>query len=115
MPDAKGPDAVILRLHLRGLENLRIDNGQIEIIASILSHSGNRILQRIRNVSDGTGKAKELQAADPRRLAIKIVDRAPKPTGKIPIQDGYVEIMLPAVLLAKPGSTLHLNWIDFYR
>ena len=115
LPDKNGPRKIILRMHLRGLENLRISNDDIEISASVLSHGDNRILQQARRLAAGTGKAEALKKADPHHLTIEIVDRAAKAGRKIPVQDGYFQITLAPVLLKGSGKTLRLHWIDFYR
>jgi hypothetical protein len=111
---AKGTwPAVMLRLHLKGLEKLDVSNGKLEVSASVLSHSGNRILQSVRRGAEK--KRREVRKGDAEHLAIAIVDRKPPARGKIPVGDGHIDIALPKALLADGVDTLEVNWIDFYR
>ena len=34
---------------------------------------------------------------------------------KIPVQDGYFEIVIPKEFIQQAGKSFEIQWIDFYR
>lgn len=105
--------ATTIRLHLKGFEKFAVSNGEVEVSASVLSHSGNRILQSV--CRGGEKKRQELREGDPEHLTMAIVDRRPTARGRIPVGDGYLDVALPKALLPEGVNTLKVSWIDFYR
>jgi hypothetical protein len=99
------PKKVILRLRLKGLESLTIFNGKVTLGASVSSHGdqGQRVF-----LKDGSGET-PIGKDDPNRMEIKLVGGE-----KVPLNDGYFEIVLPEALL-KDSKALTISWIDFYR
>lgn len=105
------PKAVVVRLHLRGLENLRVSNGSAEVRAAV-------------GVRDGTVEARQwkgdrtetpLEADDPLRLAVRVRDKDGKPAAGLPPDGGHVEVTLPAAFLTDNPKSLTVEWVDFYR
>jgi len=105
------PRALTVRLHLRGLEAFTARNDRAQLSASVLSHSGNRILQSVRV----GGADEELPVEHPYRMDITIVDHKPPPKGKIPVGDGTIDVGLPQVLFSGRSRMIELSWVDFYR
>jgi hypothetical protein len=103
------PDHVNLRLHLRGLERLKLSDGSVTIKASVLSHSGNRRLLRV--VQDDEEKA--VEKGSPYWTEIQVLDSKGKPVRGLPEEGGYFEMILPKPLLE--AKSLTIEWIDFYR
>jgi hypothetical protein len=101
------PAAVAIRLHLRGLESLVITSGTTKLTASVASHGDHA--QRLS--VDHQGTEREVQPGNPLWTAVKVIGSA----GKLPLDDGYFELALPAALLRDQPKTITLNWIDFYR
>ena len=101
---------VLVRLHLHGLEELRLTGAEGEWVVSVLSHSGNPILQTF-NPSGALGV--KLTPQDALWLTLRIAP-TPGQAPTIPLQDGWFELTLPDALVV-PGSDFSLRWIDFHR
>ena len=109
--DEKWPDGVVLRLHLKGLENFRASNGKVTLDAAV-SSSDDR--QRVRLWKDG----KEDLPLDSKSLywmAIRMVGSDGKPAKDIPLKDGFFEMQLPKAFFEDNPMSITVNWIDFYR
>ena len=102
-------DIVMLRLHLKGLENFKIRNGEITIEASRSSQNG-----QVRLWKDGKEDSL-LDSKSPYWTEIRIVGKDGKPVTTIPLDDGYFEIQLPKALFEDNPKSITVNWIDFYR
>lgn len=105
------PDHVSLRLYLRGLEGLTIENGSVALKASVLSHSGHRRLLRVVR----QGQEKVVKDDSPYRTEIRAFDAAGKPIEGLPGENGYFEMVLPGALFEGEPKSLCIGWIDFYR
>ncbi len=108
------PKAVILRLHLGGLEQLRVSGAKVALSASVLSHSGHRTLLEIEEAG------KERRSAgqdDPLWMTIRIKDAQGAEINALPdrAKGGYFEVVVPPALFAGEKAALTLHWIDFYR
>ena len=102
-----------MRLHLKGLENFSATCGDKTLLVSVLSHSGNKRLIRLKTAGEPR-KEKEITKESPYWTEVVIVDADPAPgKGEIPVRDGHIEVRLPAELLK--DKVLKLGWIDFYR
>ena len=86
------PDTVMLRLHLKGLENFKISNGKVTIEAAVSSQDG-----KVRIWKDGKENS-PLDAKSPYWTEIRMFGDDGKPTTIIPVKDGYFEIQLPKAL-----------------
>jgi hypothetical protein len=114
----------VLRLHLGGLEELRLTNDSGEIVASVSSGVPHTVNQSARSSEDA--ELQPLTAEQQEWLAISWTAGA---TGEatagetaataemisFPLQDGYFDVVLRDGRLTKPGTTLQIRWIDFYR
>jgi hypothetical protein len=107
----KWPDAVVLRLHLKGLENFRASNGKVTIHAAAGIQEGK---EKVRIWRDGKEDA-PLDQKSPFWTDIRIVGSDSKPAKEIPLKDGYFEIGLPKAFFEDNPKSITLNWIDFYR
>jgi hypothetical protein len=101
------PRHVSLRLHLRGLESLRVKSGDTAIEWMVSSHGDNATTVSLQTPK-GTS---EIDRDSPYFAAVRIVAK----NQKIPLADGWFELDLPAKLLAKNPETIALFWIDVYR
>lgn len=104
------PEAVELRLHLAGLENLTLEYGATRVTAAVSSH-GEGVIQ-----GKTTAGAPEtaITAADPAWIPIVIVTDDATDTA-VPLQNGFFAARLPADFYAGNPGRLVVSWIDFYR
>ncbi len=107
--DGNWPDIVMLRLHLKGLENFKVSNGIITLEAAVSSQDG-----KLRLWKDGKEDS-HLDAKSPYWTEIRMFGDDGKPVKTIPLKDGYFEIQLPKALLEDNPKSITVNWIDFYR
>ena len=107
--DKDWPETVILRLHLKGLENFKVANGKVILETTVSSQDG-----KLRLWKDGK-EDEPLDAKSPYWMEIRMVGNDGKPTTTIPLKDGYFEIQLPKALFEDNPKSITVNWIDFYR
>jgi hypothetical protein len=103
------PAEVILRLHLKGLEEFRLTSAQSNIAASVASSDASNISQRII----APGSESPLLPSDPLWMEIEIVSNQAEKT--IPLEEGYFEITVPKEFIQNAGNSFEIEWIDFYR
>lgn len=102
--------SLVLRLHLRGLEELRIADGRGTTVVAVSSGPGHAISQR-RVAADGGEQA--IGPASPDWLAVSIVSAAPNPS--FPLSDGHFAVALPPTRGAGEAGPLSIQWVDFFR
>jgi hypothetical protein len=107
---ASWPDAVVLRLHLKGLSNFRPSNGKVTVDAAVTTQEGKT---QVRLWKDGKEDA-PLDEKSPLWMDIRIVGDG-KPAKELPLKDGYFEMALPRALFEGNPKSIALKWIDFYR
>jgi hypothetical protein len=105
----KWPLAVVLRLHLKGLESFGVSNGKFALGAVVSSHDG-KVL-RTKDDMDGA----IFDPKNPFWMEVRMIDRDGKPTKNIPLKNGYFEMSLPRAFFEKNPTTIAVEWIDFYR
>jgi hypothetical protein len=103
------PENIILRLHLQGLEELRLTSAKETVGASVSSGDTPIIQERVIS----SGSESTILPNHPLWMSIDIVSEQPEPA--IPLQEGYFEIALPVEFLQKAGNSFEIEWIDFYR
>ncbi len=109
--DEKWPDTVVLHLHLKGLENFRVTNGEVKLEGSASLQEGKPL---VRLWIDGK-EDMPLDAKSPYWMEVRIVGGDGNPAKEIPLKDGYFEIALPKALFDGNPKSITFNWIDFYR
>jgi hypothetical protein len=92
--EEKWPETIVLRLHLKGLENFKAGNGKVTLHAAVSQG-------KVRQWKDGKEK-EPLEGESPFWMPFKA-------------QDTSYELMLPRAFLADNPKSITLNWIDFYR
>ena len=102
------PEQIITQLHLKGLEEFRLISSDKSILSVSIPGAGIQA-QSQRKISENSEQA--LQSSDPLWLDIEIVSDS----RKIPLQDGYFEIIFPKKFIQGAGDFFELQWIDFYR
>jgi len=101
------PGAMRIRLHLRGLESFKVDNGKtvVEWSKSSSGKQASRVSLRL------AGEEDPIEAGGRYHSEVKTVGG----NGKVPLVDGYFEIALPAAIFEDNPAKIDLHWIDFYR
>ncbi len=102
------PERIVARLHLKGLEEFRLISEQAAIAASVSSSEGLKA-QSQRKISGNSEQA--LRSSDALWLDIEIVSNSKK----IPLEDGYFEIVFPKEFIQASGDSFEMHWIDFFR
>lgn len=105
----KWPEVVVLRLHLRGLENFSVSNDKGKLEVSVSTQGG-----KVRLWKNGKEDT-PLDAKSPYWTEIQIFGSDGKPARTIPLKDGYFELQLPKAFFKGNPKSITLNWIDFYR
>ncbi len=104
------PEALLLRLHLHGLEQLTVDNGAQRLEIAVASSAPHAVTQTLT----GAEGSQPLQEGDDLWAAVTLVtDDGSAPA--IPLQDGYFDVLLPAGLVDAGHANLEVAWVDFYR
>jgi hypothetical protein len=109
--EATWPKAVVLRLHLKGLESFRASNGKVKLGAAVSIQEGKT---QMRMWKDGKEDA-SLDEKSPLWTAIRIVGGDGKPARELPLRDGYFEVALPRAVFEGNPKSITVKWIDFYR
>jgi hypothetical protein len=105
------PQAVVLRLHLKGLSSLRASNGKVTLDAAVSIQEGKTT---VRMWKDGEEDAR-LDEKSPLWMDIRIVGGDGGPAQELPVEGGYFETTLPRAFFEGNPKSITLNWIDFYR
>ena len=107
------PRQLTVQLHLRGLENLRIGNGQITIETRAPSRDQEHLCQMWK---DNTANERlALDTHSPYWIEIRMPGKDVKPNGLVPRDERYYELRLPPALLEENPKAISIGWIDFYR
>jgi len=107
----KWPASVVLRLHLKGLENFTITNGKVKLEGSASLQDGKPV---VRLWKDGKEDA-PLDAKSPYWIEVSILGGDGKQAKEIPLKGGYFEMVLPKAIFEGNPKSITLSWIDFYR
>jgi len=102
---------VRLRLHLRGLEEFRFSQGGSELRVSVPSQPGQPVHESVQRAGQF---AQALAPADPLWIPVQIV-QADGAVKAIPLQSGWFELTLPALIPFGDGNDFRLSWVDFFR
>ncbi len=103
------PKKIILWLHLKGLESLKLGFGENEIQVSVSAHGDNAVTQRAR--VNGAAAEIELTPTSEFWMPTEIIAQ----NKTIPLQDGYFQVELPRAFLKGNAREFSIEWIDFYR
>ena len=104
------PENMLLRLHLQGLEEIRLISDQAAIAASA-SSSGPFGVSDQSFISAGSEYS--IKPIDPLWMKIEIVSG--QANKNIPLEEGYFEVTFPREFLQNAVNSFEIHWIDFYR
>ena len=105
----KWSEAVVLRLHLKGLENFLVTSGKVKLEGAVSSQDA-----KVRLWKDGKEDL-PLHAKNPFWMDVRIVEGDGTPAKVIPLKDGYFELPLPKGLFEGNAKSFSVSWVDFYR
>jgi hypothetical protein len=108
---ASWPKRVVLRLHLKGLEDFRVGNGKVTVHAAVKAGQGK---PEVRQWKDGKEDA-PLDGKSPYWLGLVPQRGDGKPAAEIPLKEGFFEVVLPPALFEGNPASISVRWIDFYR
>lgn len=109
--NSKWPDSVVLRLHLKGLEHVRITNGRVTLEASASLRDAKPL---VRVWKDGKEDA-PLDATSSFWMKVRILAADGSAAKAMPLENGYFELHPPRALFEGNPSSITVHWIDFYR
>ena len=109
--DKNWPEAVALKLHLKGLESLTVSNGKVKLHVAVSSQDGKL---RVRLWKDDK-EAEQLDQKSPYWMDIRIIGADGKPAQELPLKDGHFAMILPKAFLKGSPKSLSVQWIDFFR
>ncbi len=110
------PKQVIIKLHLRGLESLRITNGRSSLQASIPSGVTR---PKLRLWKDDLEQS--LDSKSPFWMDVRMISGNAISAERTPLTDGHLLMRIPKIFFdtldehSGTPSAITLNWIDFYR
>jgi hypothetical protein len=107
---AQWPTELLVRLHLKGLENFKAANGKGTLHAAASVQGGKLTLRQWKN-------GKENQPLDKTSawwMENRTLDSG-KPATKIPLKDGFFELAIPSAFFDDNPKAITLEWVDFYR
>jgi len=104
------PEKIVVRLHLKGLEEFQLSYGRTVVTARVSSSDSRNIVQSV----DPPGSDKRSITPDsPFRMEVRIASDQVAP--RIPLEQGSFEITLPKDVFGKGRRSFSIRWIDFYR
>jgi hypothetical protein len=107
--EEKWTDNVVLRLHLKGLENFKVTNDNVTLEATVSSQDG-----KVRQWKDGEDGSL-IDVDSPYWMEFRLLGRDGKPVTAIPLNDGFFELQFPNALFDGNPRSITVSWIDFYR
>lgn len=106
------PERVVLRFHLKGLEELRFTYATTIVTISVASTGGPVVQQQ---VARDAGERRATTADSPYWMQTKLVAEGTPSSTVIPLTAGYIEVELPPHFLRTHQTVFAIAWIDFYR
>ena len=92
------PPKIVLRLHLKGLEDFKFHYGNTTVEVSVSSQTDHAV----REVVEQGGKTSALSTGDPNWIAVTQAA-------------GYFDLEAPAAFLQSGETQFTIEWIDYYR
>jgi len=107
----KWPDAVVLRLHLTGLESFKVTSGKTTLEGSVSLEDG----KPVARLWKGGQEDAPLDSESLYWMRVRTLNGDGKAATGLPLKGGYFELPLPKALFEGHPKAVTVNWIDFYR
>jgi hypothetical protein len=108
------PTRIILRLHLAGLEQLRLTYGRTSIALSIASMGPLTVRQEL-SLYSGAQTTEQLTPDSPYWMPTAINGPNVNQQQPIPLKGGWINVELPQHLLQTHPPRFTIEWVDFFR
>ncbi len=105
------PQDVVLRMHLKGLEQFEFMYADTAVTLAISSQQDQYMQQSVRQINKA---AEPLNPTSDFWMQTEIVNADGTP-GTIPLTDGSINIHVPQDFLDKNSESFTVSWIDFFR
>ncbi len=102
---------VVMRLHLKGLEEFRFQYGNTVVHGALPSHG---LAEPRESVATTTEAERPIGPNSPYWMKMTIVPEG-NAAARIPLESGYIEVEAPAAFLESGMQSFTVSWIDFYR
>ena len=102
---------VVLRLHLKGLENLRFQYGDTVVQGELPSHG---LPEPRESVATTAASERPIGPNSPYWMKMTIVPEG-NAAARIPLESGAIEVEAPAAFIESGATSFTVSWIDFYR
>jgi len=109
------PAHIRLRLHLRGLEELRVTYAATVITLSIPSSGEFAVRQEQAAAGPAPQQAHSISSDSPYWMKTAIVGQTVSRQNPIPLTDGWIEVELPQHFFRGRYTEFAIQWVDFYR
>jgi len=96
---------MVLSFHLNGLEQMTLTYGETAVTVNI-SSTDSQIFQSVNN--------EPIDTKSPYWMAVSLKN-TDGTTGQVPLENGTIEVTLPADFHSQNPASFHISWIDFYR
>ena len=104
------PKTLVVRLHIKGLENLKVSNEKFTLQAAASVQQGQLSVRQWKDKQETPG----LDKKSPLWMNVQIFE-GKGPAKKLPLENGHIDVTLPAALFEGNPTTVTVAWIDFFR
>lgn len=108
LSDKTHPKHLSLRLHLRGLEELRFTYAGRTVIASLASNGSSEVRERLLT----SGSERALAMDDRYWMNVRLAGAA---VPVIPLREGWIEVDVPRDFAKSGARHFTIEWVDFFR
>ena len=104
------PESIVLRLHLAGLEQVKLVSDQ----TTLASYGSSSDMFNVTGQSViAAGNEYAITPIDPLWMKVEVIPgRVDK---KTPSGEGYFEIIVPSEFIRRAGNSFEIQWVDFFR
>ena len=108
---AERPREIVLRFHLRGLEELRFEYDSTAVVVSLPTGAPGTVIEEVRIPGR---PARRLAGGGPHWMAVQPRHADGSPAER-PQPDGWIEVHVPEDFVNGNADAFRIVWVDFYR
>lgn len=106
LTSGRRPSSLVLRFHLKGLEQMRFSYGATVVTVSVPSNRESPVLETIGLA----GGEETISRGSPYWMSVEYVEAAKDPVGK-----GYFLVTAPQDFVTADPWAFSMSWVDFFR